>query len=87
MNVVKWVSENPVLFSAVVWPVVSGIIVSLFKPRTREEYAKMHPRWAGFLIFLSGFGLDPARTSEGLKRVLTAETDESNKKKLEDTKP
>lgn len=94
MFITKWISENPVLFTAVVWPVISGIVVSLFKPRTPEEYAKMHPRWAGFLIFLSGFGVDSARAAEGLRRTLTGASltvSEERAKSLppppEDTKP
>lgn len=69
----KWIEQNPVLFSAVVWPIVSGLVVWAFKPRTPEEYAKMHPRWAGFLRFLSGLGVDPVRAADGLKRAITGE--------------
>lgn len=70
-NIMSWVEAHPVLFNTVLWPLVSAIALLLFKPRTPDEYARMNPRVAGFLIFLSGLGLDIPKALEGLRRVLT----------------
>lgn len=66
-----WIRLNPVVFSIVIWPVLTGIVTFFFKPRTPEEYAAMNPRWAAFLKMLGGSGIDAPNILNGLKQFLT----------------
>lgn len=71
MMILAWMEAHQSFSSFVIWPLVSAIVLMLFKPRSPEEYAKMNPRLAGFLMLLSGLGLDPHKVVEGLKRAAT----------------
>lgn len=66
-----WISMHHVLFVMVIWPLVSGSITWLLKPRTPAQYAAMNPRLAAALKFISGFGLDAPHVIEGLYEFLT----------------
>jgi hypothetical protein len=66
-----WISKNPVLFTMVIWPVVTGIVTWLFKPRSPEQYAAMPARLGAVLKLIAAFGLDAPRVLEGLQQILT----------------
>lgn len=66
----SWVNANPVLFTVVLWPVVSGLVTALFKSRTPEEYAAMNPRVAAVLKLVGSLGLDVPNMLNALKQVV-----------------
>lgn len=53
--------SHPVLFSALVWPLLTAMVTALFKPRTPEEYAALPPKLAAFLRLIAALGLDPVK--------------------------
>lgn len=71
--VTQWIEAHPVL-TQLVWPAISALVLWLFKPRTPADYASLNPRVAGFLMFVSGLGLDPMKVTQGLRRVLTGKS-------------
>lgn len=66
----EWIKNNPILFLAI-WPVFTGILTSIFRKRTPEEYAAMNPRLAGLVRGLSSIGFDVPKFIEALWTVLT----------------
>ena len=66
-----WISLHPVLFTLVIWPVISGAITWVLKPRTPAQYAAMNPYLAAALKFISGFGLDAPHVVESVYEFLT----------------
>lgn len=67
----KWIEANPVLFSVVVWPLVTAIITGLFRKRTAEEYAAMPPRVAAFMRFIGAIGFDAPKALETVRLLVT----------------
>lgn len=66
-----WIEAHPLLFTVVLWPIISGAVNAVLKRRTIEEYAAMPPRLAALLMFLRSAGLDPGRSLEHIHRGLT----------------
>lgn len=66
-----WIEAHPLLFTVVLWPLISGTVNVVLKRRTIEEYAAMPPRLAAVLMFLRSAGLDPGRSLEHIHRGLT----------------
>lgn len=69
-NVTDWISKNPLLFTMVIWPTITGLVTWLFKPRTPEQYAAMNTYVAGLLKLLSSLGLDVPKLLEAIKQLL-----------------
>lgn len=69
-HVTDWISKNPVLFSMVLWPLVTGLVTWLFKPRTPEQYAAMPSFIRSVLKLLGALGLDAPHVLEGIKELL-----------------
>jgi hypothetical protein len=73
--VLAWCSSNP----ALAWPLLSALVVAVFKPRTPEAYAKfsaMRPAWfwsrfAAALQLVGALGLDPVKATKVIGKVLT----------------
>lgn len=65
--------SHPVLFSALVWPLITAIVTALFKPRTPEEYAALPPRLAAFLRLIAALGLDPVKAVKIVQEAATKE--------------
>lgn len=70
-DILAWVRNNPVFFTLVVWPIITGIVTSIFRKPTAEEYAQMSPRWAAFRRFIAAIGLDIPKTLETVRLFLT----------------
>lgn len=69
--ITSWIEQHPYLFNTFIWPVISAVVLAIFKPRTPEQYARMNPRLAGILMLVSGLGLDLHKALEGVQRALT----------------
>jgi hypothetical protein len=69
-SVSDWISKNPVLFSLIIWPLLTGIITWLFKPRTAEQYAAMNPKIAAVLKFLGSTGWDVPHMLDAIYELL-----------------
>lgn len=67
----RWIEDNPVLFATVIWPLVTGIVTAVFRPRTPEEYAAMPPRVAAVIRFICAIGLDVPKALETIRLLLT----------------
>lgn len=67
--VVAWGDRHPELMVALVWPIISALFNALFKPRTPEQYAAMHPRVAEALRFVAAVGIDPVKAVDALRRM------------------
>jgi hypothetical protein len=69
-----WMVANP----AYSWPLISALIVSMLKPRTPEQYAKLAgksplwfwARWAAFLQLVGALGIDPAKALEAASKAI-----------------
>lgn len=67
----QWIEQNPVLFSVVVWPLVTAIVTAFFRKRTAEEYAAMPPRLAAFMRFVGAIGFDAPKALETVRLMVT----------------
>lgn len=71
-----WIEAHPVLAGllfTIFWPLVTGIVTGLFKPRSAEEYAKIaavSPRLAGFLRLVGAIGFDFPKMLEAVGQVI-----------------
>ncbi len=71
MNTVgSWLAAHPQLCAAVIWPVVTGVLTALFKPRSPEEYARLPPRLAAFIKLVAALGLDFPKMLEASGQVM-----------------
>jgi len=69
---VNWIAAHPALFVAVLWPIVSAIITTVFRKRTVAELAELPPRVASFLKFTMAFGIDVPRTLDAIYGIVKA---------------
>lgn len=65
----QWVWSNQWIVPIILWVLVT-IITEIFKPRTPEQYAKMPPRLAAFLVML-GSVTNASKLIEYAKRIFT----------------
>lgn len=66
-----WIQANPVLFTLIIWPAVTGLITAIARKRTAEEYAAMPPRLAAVLRFIGAVGLDLPKMLQTARLVIT----------------
>lgn len=64
----KWAQDNAVLL-AILWPLLTALATTLFKPRTDEEYARLPPRLAAFLKLVAALGLDIPKVLEAMGQI------------------
>lgn len=69
--VVSWVEAHPVIFAVVIWPLVTGIVTSVLRKPTAEEYARMNPRVAALRRFIAAIGLDVPKVLETIHLGVT----------------
>lgn len=69
MAFLEAIKANPALVTLFAY-LLTGVLTTLFKPRTDAEWAAM-PKWvAGSLKFLSAVGFDPVKLVEALVTIL-----------------
>lgn len=68
-----WATRHQALIGLliVLWPLISGVVNWIFKPRTHEQYLAMPHRVAGFLEFFASAGFDPRGALSGAYKLLT----------------
>jgi hypothetical protein len=69
-SIVAWGDRHPELMIALVWPIVTALVNALFKPRSAEEYAALHPRVAQVLRLVAALGLDPVKAVDALRALV-----------------
>lgn len=81
--VLTWCKENP----TIAWPIISGVIVTIFKPRTPLQYAALsavYPRWffarfAALLQLIGALGVDPSKALKAASKVITGKQNDGSK--------
>ena len=73
-SLIDFARANPLVMTAIVWPLLSALLTAVFKPRTEEQYVALavkHPRLADFWRFIGAIGFDPVKAVQMLARMLT----------------
>lgn len=70
-HLTDWIAANPLLFTVVVWPLVSAIVTTILRKPTAEEYARMNPRVAALRRFIAAIGLDAPKALETIRLFLS----------------
>jgi len=71
-HITEFVKTHPTIWAVFVWPLLTGAITSLLKPRTPKEYAAMNPRLAACLKWIAATGLDAPKMIEAARQIVTA---------------
>lgn len=66
-----WIELHPVFFALIAWPVLTGVIGTIFKHRTEDELNKLPRPFAWFLRFIRSTGLDLPMATKLLWGALT----------------
>lgn len=72
-TVQTFAKEHPMLMTAIVWPILTGVLNSILRKRTAEERAELrknYPRYAEFVRIVGALGLDPGKALEALKNLV-----------------
>ncbi len=67
----NWLDAHPSVLHLIVWPLMSGFITWLFKPRTPAEYERMPVRVSGFLKLVGSLGVDVPNLKDALRQLIT----------------
>jgi len=63
-------TDHPAFTALIGWPILSGLLTWLFKPRTPAEYAALPPWVADALILVAKAGVDVPGIRIYLRRLL-----------------
>ncbi len=67
----NWLDAHPNVLHFIVWPLISGFITWLFKPRTPTEYEAMPTRLSAVLKIVGSLGIDVPNLVDALKQLTT----------------
>jgi len=67
LAVLAWVNTHPYFAAAILWPVVTALVTTIFHSRTPSEYASRPPRVAALFKLLAAVGVDTPKLVDGLK--------------------
>ena len=70
MIVLDWMAAHPEFMAAIVWPIFTALVTAIFKPRSPEEYAGLHPKIAAGLKMLAAVGFDAPKVVEAAKEIV-----------------
>jgi hypothetical protein len=77
-DMIKWVTDNPAVATAVIWPILSAIVNMLLKQHTVEEwieFADKNPRSAALVRLFRAAGLDPKKTLVAMIAFINGKAD------------
>jgi hypothetical protein len=80
-DTIAWVTNNPAVAAAVIWPILSAVVNLLLKQHTVDEwieFADKSPRSAALIRLFRAAGLDPKKTLNALIVFINGKADRLN---------
>lgn len=74
MQILDWARAHPVILTAVVWPLLTALLTSVFHSRSPEEYAAKNPRVAAFWKLVAAVGVDVPKVIDALGIIVAGTT-------------